>query len=536
MKKISFIVCMTYLVIATVMSCRKPPEPIDPTNPTDTTDTIEPYVPIVPPDDDVFTVGDVTFTMVLVEGGTFTMGSTSEQAGEAYVDEYSTHQVTLNDFRIGQTEVTQELWKAVMGDNPSYFIGDALPVECVSWRDCQRFILRLNQLTGRNFRLPTEAEWEYAARGGSKSQGKKYAGNNDSNEVAWCYGNAKKKTHIVAKKLPNELGLYDMSGNVWEWCHDWYAEYPSSSLTNPEGASSGNNRVNRGGSWFSDARLCRVSNRGRFYPDYKSDDLGFRLVLSDNIDNEHILPTCSDTITPPNALKPITCLLKDLSFVMIPVQGGTFTMGATSEQGSNAFDNEYPIHQVTLDNYYIGQTEVTQKLWKSVLGYNPSSHQNDDWPVERVTWPECQHFIEVLNWLTGYNFRLPTEAEWEFAARGGNQSKVYKYAGSDNIDEVAWYRAPTGFTNMNTVAKKRPNELRIYDMSGNVKEWCQDWYGDYTSTHEINPQGPTAGTLRVLRGGNYNDLAKHCRVTSRDSSAPSYVGFAVGLRLCLSQQ
>jgi len=175
--------------------------------------------------------------MVRVDGGTFTMGATSEQGSNAAGDEKPAHQVNLSSFSIGKYEVSQEEWEAVMGSNPSYFKGAKRPVEKVSWNDCQAFIRKLNELTGRSFRLPTEAEWEYAARGGNKSIGDKYAGGDNLGSVAWYEDNSGGTTHNVGTKSPNELGLYDMSGNVWEWCQDWYDSYSSSAQTNPKGAT-----------------------------------------------------------------------------------------------------------------------------------------------------------------------------------------------------------------------------------------------------------------------------------------------------------
>ncbi|MBQ7238672.1 MAG: formylglycine-generating enzyme family protein [Bacteroidales bacterium] len=218
--------------------------------------------------------------MVTVEGGTFTMGATSEQGSDADSDEKPAHSVTLSDYSIGQTEVTQALWKAVMGSNPSYFVGDDLPVEEVTWNDCQEFVRKLNQLTGKTFRLPTEAEWEYAARGGCKSKGYKYSGSNTLGDVAWYTDNSGSKTHEVATKLPNELELYDMIGNVMEWCQDWYGSYSSNAQTNPAGPSSGLYRVFRGGSWNIKARYCRVSYRNCYTPGDRDNYLGLRLVLS----------------------------------------------------------------------------------------------------------------------------------------------------------------------------------------------------------------------------------------------------------------
>ena len=218
---------------------------------------------------------NITFNMVYVQGGTFQMGSNDS---EAYSDEKPIHSVTLSDYYIGETEVTQELWEAVMGNNPSYFKGSNKPVERVSWDDCQEFIRKLNQKTGKNFCLPTEAQWEYAARGGNKSRGYKYAGSNTIGDVAWYYDNSSSSTHPVGTKLPNELGLYDMSGNVWEWCSDWDGDYSTSSQTNPMGPSTGSDRVLRGGCWYNGAHYCRVAYRYSSNPDRRIFNSGFRLA------------------------------------------------------------------------------------------------------------------------------------------------------------------------------------------------------------------------------------------------------------------
>ena len=212
--------------------------------------------------------------MVYVSGGTFIMG------GDDSSDQMPTHSVTLSSYYICKYEVTQALWRAVMGSNPSNFKGNNLPVENVSWYDCQTFIKRLNSYTGRNFRLPTEAEWEFAARGGNYSRHYKYSGSNYISDVAWYCDNSGNRTHPVGTKQANELGLYDMSGNVWEWCSDWYGSYSSYSQSNPTGATSGFGRVERGGNWCGLARYCCSSHRSYYAPGNSFDDLGLRLVLS----------------------------------------------------------------------------------------------------------------------------------------------------------------------------------------------------------------------------------------------------------------
>ena len=223
----------------------------------------------------------INIDMVRVEAGTFTMGATAEMK-DPNDDEKPTHRVTLtNDYYIGKYEVTQALWKAVMGNKPSRFKGDNLPVDLVSWKDCQKFLSKLNRITGKTFRLPTEAEWEYAARGGNKSRGYQYSGSNNPFDVAWFTYNSGINTHAVGTKQPNELGIYDMSGNVEEWCQDWYGAYSSSSQVNPTGANSGSDRVIRGGSWGSIARGCRLSFRISSTPGSRSIFHGLRLVLSE---------------------------------------------------------------------------------------------------------------------------------------------------------------------------------------------------------------------------------------------------------------
>ena len=218
-----------------------------------------------------FTVNGVTFEMVRVDGGSYQMGSYSGSS-----DEQPVHTVNVSTFYIGKTEVTQALWAAVMGNNPSYFRGENLPVENVSWFDCQEFVERLSRLTGRIFRLPTENEWEYAARGGNKSRGYIYSGSDDLYRVGWYTENSGSTTHPVGQKLNNELGIFDMSGNVWEWTSDlWSNNYNSPR----NGGSSGSNRVNRGGGWSYDASGCRVAGRNYYSPSFRSNNLGLRLAL-----------------------------------------------------------------------------------------------------------------------------------------------------------------------------------------------------------------------------------------------------------------
>ena len=458
-----------------------------------------------------FTVNGVSFKMVQVKGGTFNMGSTSGNN-----DEKPVHSVTLSDFSIGETEVTQELWAAVMGENSNSSNKNKNPKAGVSWDDCQTFITKLNELTGRKFRLPTEAEWEFAARGGVESKGYTYSGSNVIDDVAWYDENSGSITHDVATKAANELGIYDMSGNVYEWCQDWYQYYSSSSQNNPTGPSSGSSRVIRGGGWRSTNSNCMPFMRSNHWPSGYYNYLGLRLAYGDLPEPEPEPEPDENVVT-----------VNGVSFKMVQVKGGTFDMGSTS-----GYDNEKPVHSVTLSDYAIGETEVTQELWEAVMGTNPSEFKGDKKPVESVSWDDCQTFITKLNQLTGGKFRLPTEAEWEFAARGGVESKGYTYSGSNVIGDVAWYAENSGRTT-HDVATKAANELGIYDMSGNVLEWCQDWYGSYSSSPVNNPTGPSTGSDRVVRSGNWYFTAESCRSSYRSFNAPSDSFGGFGLRLAL---
>ena len=236
-----------------------------------------------------------------------------------------------------------------------------------------------------------------------------------------------------------------------------------------------------------------------------------------------------------NSTTGLSAELNKLFNNMMYVSGGAFTMGATSEQDSDAFNDEKPTHSVTLSSYYICKYEVTQALWRAVMGSNPSKFKGDNLPVEQVSWDDCQTFINRLNSYTGRNFRLPTEAEWEFAARGGNYSRHYKYSGSNYIGDVAWYGDFSDDKRTHPVGTKQPNELGLYDMSGNVYEWCSDWYGSYSSYSQSNPTGPNSGSFRVIRGGSWIIIARGCRSSIRGNNEPGNRDCGLGLCLVLSQ-
>ena len=428
---------------------------------------------IVPPPApcETFEVNGVKFNMMCVEGGTFMMGAASDA-----------HQVTLSDYYIGETEDTQSLWLAVMGGElppRQEIIGDEYPVADITMEDCRRFVERLTELTGRHFRIPTEAEWEYAARGGKKSKGYKYSGSDDITEVAWYSGNfTEYRPQIVKQYKPNELGIYDMSGNVCEWVNDWYAPYNLYPQINPTGASIYSNSklpyIHRGGCWTYAPAQCQPERRTSW--SHKSaNGIGLRLVMSD--EEPFKMVYVNDTTR----------------IVLRPVKGEKY-------------------------NYYIGETEVTYALWKAVMETVLGVEETDNKPVSRVSWDDCQKFIAKLNELTGLHFRLPTEAEWEYVARGGSRSNGYMFAGSNDIDSVGWYMINSDSTD-HCVAQLMSNELGIYDMTGNVWEWCQDYY-------DVNQ------TMHVVKSGSWFDAATACRIDARTGRAANYKSF-IGLRLVL---
>ena len=232
--------------------------------------------------------------------------------------------------------------------------------------------------------------------------------------------------------------------------------------------------------------------------------------------------------------KDVTTTVNGVSFKMVYVKGGSFQMGSNDV---NADDNEKPLHSVILSDYCIGETEVTQELWEAVMGSNPSYFKNPKNPVESVSWNDCQLFIQKLNQLTGMNFSFPTEAEWEYAARGGNMQKTYVYSGSDDIEEIAWY-ARNAISSAHQVATKKANSLSLYDMSGNVWEWCSDWYdkGYYSSSPSVNPVGPTTGSNRVLRGGSWINYVEGCGVAYRYFNNQNRRSENFGLRLVLRKE
>jgi len=610
-------------------------------------------------------VNPTAIEMVYVPGGSFEMGK-DLGTGVNY-DVTPVHTVILTGFYMGKYQVTQAQYQAVMEGNPSYFSSNPAsgevqgnrPVECVTWYDAIEFCNALSIKEGlspyytidkvnkdpnnisshdnmkwtitRNsaangYRLPTEAQWEYAAKGGNGTPGNyTYSGSNTVDDVAWYSGNSNSKTHEVGKKLPNGLGIYDMSGNVYEWCWDWWGYYSSEAQTDPMGAAASVYRVLRGGWWGSNADNARSVDRLSSNPGNPNTGLrnfGFRLArpsdttisnFSVSFESNGGSYIASQTVNsggtafrPTNPTRSgytfdnwysnsglttvynfstavtgnITLYAKwnpvsvnPIAIEMVYVPGGSFEMG--NPDTSVGWDFERPVHTVTLTGFYMGKYEVTQAQYQAVMGSNPSYFSSNsesgevqgNRPVEQVSRYDAIVFCNKLSIAEGLSptyrisgstnpsdwgtvptsrnstwnsavivagsngYRLPTEAQWEYAAKGGNGTPGnYTYAGSNTIGDVAWYNDNSG-GKTHEVGKKAPNGLGIYDMSGNVFEWCWDWWGYYSSEAQTDPQGAASGDLLMKRGGSWIDVASLVRSVYRYNESPYYRNYHIGFRL-----
>lgn len=448
-----------------------------------------------------YTVGDVTFDMVKIPAGHYTMGLSADNRRK--ITNGIPHEVALGGFVISSKPVSQALWTAVMGSNPSSVQNPDAPADMVSWNDAVKFLGKLNKATGKIFILPTEAQWEYA------------------------------------QKIQNGKDFT----SVAEWCLDSYDAVPEGATSNeyfkpmelaidPEGPAGKDGKVVR-----------TVLERMEMDCHTKKAKVGFRLAqLTEDVLTDAILGPIEGTAIDREKIdasdtKPEVFTVGDVTFRMVKVKGGTFSMGYnTSDAPYNNFsvpENELPAHPVTLDDFGIGETEVTVALWNAVMGSVPYLNDLDEpqKPVGNVSWYNCQTFISRLNTMTGRKFRLPTEAEWEYAARGGQKSRHYGFSGSNDYDAM-WF-LDNAKSKPQDVKTRKANELGIYDMSGNVWEWCYDRAAEYSKDSQVNPVGATEGGTRILRGGSCASRWDACRITNRSYMPAKNIKGTFGLRLAL---
>ena len=487
----------------------------------------------------------VSLDMIWIEPGTFLMGSPEDELGRS--DNEIQHEVTLTKgYWMGKYEVTQAQYEVIMGTNPSWQHEVNNPVEQVLWDDAKTFCAKLTTIEkeagrlpeGYEYNLPTEAQWEYACRAGTTTalnSGKNLTSTTkcpNMDEVGWYGYNSSDIIHPVGQKQPNAWGLYDMHGSVYEWCLDWYEDYPTSPVTDPAGPETGSAYICRGGCWYNYAENCRSARRSRFPSSFTSDSQGFRVALTP-------VSVESKDMTIP--------LTEDVSLDMIWIEPGTFVMGSPEDELSR-LDNEI-LHEVTLTKgYWMGKYEVTQTQYEVIMGTNPSWNHGANNPVEQVSWDDAKTFCAKLTTIEkeagrlpeGYEYNLPTEAQWEYACRAGtttalnNGKNLSNKAQCPEMDEVGWYAYNGDQTH--PVGQKPANAWGLYDMHGNAWEWCLDWYdsGYYAISPKTDPMGPDTGSQRIHRGGSWYDGAESCRSANRAHIAPGYQGATLGFRVALT--
>ncbi len=514
-------------------------------------------------------------TFVQIPAGSYIMGALPIETGLKR-DSYPRHKVTVSAFELMSTEVTVSqfgefvdatgydtdaeknsgsyAWNGtewaidseVNWNHPGFLQSDQYPVVCVSWNDVIAFIDWLNIRDPQmHYRLPTEAEWEYACRTGNAESifwwGNDAAGN-DLSYYEWYYDNSNSiGTHAVSIKPSNPWGLYDMHGNVGEWVHDWYDVdyYSKGNEIDPSGPLNGLYRVVRGGNWTSTREACSPSVRYASYPSFSAVLWGFRVarvsIESKTADLTSKHEDKTERNLPEEIRVPSKIRMPKLGITFIQIPEGNFTMGALANEKDSKYD-EYPRHQVHVSSFEIMSTEVTQETWATLMRNNPSHFKGNRLPVEKVSWYDVQEFIQELNkYDPSYTYRLPTEAEWEYACRAGEDGSRFSWG--DDLDysrlpAYAWYNSNSQGTT-HAIASKLPNKWGLYDMHGNVQEWCQDYYSDqyYKSSPVSNPRGSISGKYRSTRGGYWAFMASSCRSASRRFEDPSEKKFYLGFRL-----
>ena len=508
----------------------------------------------------VMTIGGVEFAFRYCPQGEFELGV---REGEKNRDKRPARKARFSrGFWLMETELTQAQWKIVKNENPSEYVGDNLPVECVSWDDCSEYAEKLNNELGAapegwKLQLPTEAQWELAARAGTNSE--RYG---DLDEIAWYRDNGGGTTRPVGQKKPNAWGFYDTIGNVDEWCLDWLRDWIGSEGIDPIGPLDRALKSLRGGSFEDEPDLCSLTSWKEELCDrsHRSYSRGFRLALvstrepeesndaKNEADSTPKKPSQSEKApaksTSQKAGDRHVLKINGVEFAFRYCPPGEFMMGSPEKEEGRS-DKETPRHKVILTKgYWLMETELTQKQWKALTSEKSSRFKGDDLPVEWINWDDCQELIKKLNdhssKPSGWQFNLPTEAQWEYACRAGAETPFF-WGSSLNGDKANCNgNNPYGTTTKGKYLKKTsptgsyaPNAWGFYDMHGNVWEWCQDWYGNYPEGEAIDPVGADAGSRRVVRGGGWFLNAVHCRSATRGWFKPDERRDFLGVRLAL---
>ncbi len=525
-------------------------------------------------ENETFVIKEIDLEMVKCPAGSFIMGSPDKEysevktAWESNGCEYDEkqHKVSITKpFFIGKYEVTQNQFVSVMGITlkQSSFTNPKFPILEVTWEYAKRFCDRLNLKylkilpEGYKFDLPTEAQWEYACRAGTNNalnNGKELTTSYDYcpnlDEVAWYSKNSNQIIHIIGQKKPNSWGIYDMHGNAWEWCEDWFGSYPDKDVIDPRGVKNGSSRICRGGGFESLSIFCRSANRRMVEPSNMELSVGFRVALVPIV-HSNGLDSCSENKGQNDSQLPNSLIIKEINLETVLCPAGSFLMGSPRNEIGRT--NHEELHKVTITKpFYIGKYEITQAQYKNIMGKNPSifKFEKDEYPVESVIWEDAKKYCDKLNnkyseiLPKGYKFDLPTEAQWEYACRAGtntsfnngnNLRSISKYHSGLELQDVAWYNDLEN-SSIKPIGQKKPNAWGIYDMHGNVAEWCRDGYGEYPNSDVTDPIGSYDVTFRVFRGGGWHSYAQSCRSAHRNGLRPDLKGYItsnIGFRIAI---
>ena len=511
--------------------------------------------------------------MVWIAPGTFNMGSPASEQGRMDDDE-DQHQVTLTGgYWLGKFPVTVAQWTKVMSYNPSSDPDEPqeAPVEFMRWDEAMAFCHKLTEQARRDgtlpegyeYTLPTEAQWEFACRAGTTGP---YGGDGVLYDMGWYRDNSGGHKHPVGKKKPNAWGLYDMHGNVWQWCVDGYGndgysaqpysnQYPPGAAIDPFGR--GQLRAIRGGSWRNDPANCRSAIRNRRLPSLRyAGNIGFRVALApgNQVHADRVHSRWKDGVmsrmTGRKGLssgprQPQDWTVPEANLAMLWIAPGPFTMGSSFADERGRPDDDEDQHEVTLTKgYWLGKFPVTTTQWQVVMGNNPCADNNEtgNGPVESITWNQAMEFCRRLTeraWKDGtlpdgYEYTLPTEAQWEYACRAGTTGAPGGDGGDGGLTDFGWFAENSG-GHKHPVGEKRSNGWGLYDMQGNIWQWCLDGYGSYPTEATTDPAGPEFASRRVARGGSCKFSSAVTGSAFRYGFVPDYRDRYLGFRLALAQ-